>query len=154
MEAKNLSPYFRGQSKSKTQFKMKLSKLFRISLLYFAFFCINCSSDYTENLGNGYFFVGEGEPLNKILNKKSDRGVIPENVNDYDFDKNFIIAKQKPELPQSILYEKKYEYKDGPNEYYYWLIIKNEYRVLGPYNISEFNYAKEIYNVPNTLKLK
>lgn len=154
MEAKNLSPYFPGQSKSKTQFKMKLSKFFRISLLYFAFFCTNCSSDYTENLGNGYFFVGEGEPLNKILNEKSGRGVIPENVNDYDFDKNFIIAKQKPELPQSILYEKKYEYRNGPNEYYYWLIIKNEYRVLGPYNISEFNAAKEIYGVPNTLKLK
>lgn len=122
-------------------------------LLLFFLFCCGCS-DYTERLGSGYFFVKEGGSLNEIYCEKPFGGRIPATVIDYDYNNDFIIAKQKPKIPQSILYEKKYEYKYGLNEYYYWLIIKDEYSVLGPYSISEFNEAKEVYGIPNTLELK
>jgi len=133
---------------------MKTIKYFKLILFLIIFSLNNCSSDYTENLGNGYFFVGEGSPLNKILNEKSNRGQVPENVISYDYNKDFIIAKQKPDLPQSILYEKKYEYKYGANEFYYWLIVKDEYLVLGPFNLSEFNEVRQKYMVPNALEIE
>lgn len=113
----------------------------------------SCSSDYTENLGNGYFFNGEGGSLNNIYCEKSYGGRIPATVIGYDYDNDYIIAKQKPRIPQSILYEKMYEYKYGSDEYYYWIIVKDEYLVLGPFNLSEFAETRIKYKVPDNLNV-
>lgn len=114
----------------------------------------NCSSDYVENLGDGYFYRHEGGLTNDILCRNPNGGQIPATVLSYDYDNKYIIAKQKPKLPQEPLYDKKYIYIYGSNEIYYWLIIKNEKLVLGPYNLGEFNDAKIKYNVSDKLILK
>lgn len=132
---------------------MKLNKFFKFLGILLTFFLNNCS-DYTENLGHGYYFLREGSPTNEIYCEKPEGGRVPATVIDFEYDVQFIIAKQKPDLPQSILYEKKYEYKYGPNEYYYWLIVKDEYLVLGPFNLAEFNEKRQMYKVPETLELK
>jgi hypothetical protein len=74
---------------------MKTVKLY-LSIIFAAVLIFqSCSSDYTKNLGNGYFYRFEGGDMNDILGK----GEIPATVVSYDFDDDFIIAKQKPRLP-------------------------------------------------------
>ena len=112
-----------------------------------------CTSDYTKNLGEGYIYRQEGDPLNDIYCESPKGGRVPANVISFDYDKKFIIAKQKPKLPQDILYEKEYEYNLEENEIYFWLIIKKEQLVLGPLNEEKFNKARKKYKVPNKLSL-
>ncbi len=113
-----------------------------------------CSSDYTENLGGGYFFRNEGGDLKDILSKELKGGEIPSTVIAFDYDKNFIIAKQRPKLPQDILYEKNYNYELGADTTYFWLIIKKSRLVLGPLKEKEFREVREKHKVPESLKLK
>lgn len=111
-------------------------------------------SDNSKDLGSEYFFRNEGESTRDILCRKPSGGEIPATVLSYDFDSNFIIAKQKPKIPQDQLYHVEYEYKYGDENIYYWLILKKEDIVIGPLNLEEFNYQKQIYKVPNKLVLK
>lgn len=113
-----------------------------------------CTSDYTENLGGGYFFRNEGGDLKDILSKEPKGGEIPSTVIAFDYDKNFIIAKQRPKLPQDILYEKNYNYELGADTTYFWLIIKESHLVLGPLKEKEFREVRERYEIPESLKLK
>lgn len=113
-----------------------------------------CTSDYTENLGGGYFFRNEGGDIKDILCKKPKGGEIPSTVIAFDYDKNFIIAKQRPKLPQDILYEKNYNYELGVDSTYFWLIIKKSHLVLGPLNEKEFREVRERYEIPESLKFK
>lgn len=113
-----------------------------------------CTSDYTENLGGGYFFRNEGGDIKDILCKKPKGGEIPSTVIAFDYDKNFIIAKQRPKLPQDILYEKNYNYELGVDTTYFWLIIKKSHLVLGPLNEKEFREVRERYEIPESLKFK
>jgi hypothetical protein len=113
-------------------------------------------SDSSENLGNDYYYRHEGDDLNDIYNKHPNPNgrEIPANVVDYDFDDNIRIAKQKPKLPQDPLYEKDYKYNRGAKKFYYWLIIKNENIVLGPFDLEEFNIRRNKYRVSDELMLK
>jgi len=113
-----------------------------------------CTSDYTENLGGGYFFRNEGGDLKDILSKEPKGGEIPSTVIAFDYDKNFIIAKQRPKLPQDILYEKNYNYELGADTTYFWLIIKKSHLVLGPLKEKEFREVRERYEIPESLKFK
>lgn len=113
-----------------------------------------CTSDYTENLGGGYFFRNEGGDLKDILSKDPKGGEIPSTVIAFDYDKNFIIAKQRPKLPQDILYEKNYNYELGADTTYFWLIIKKSRLVLGPLKEKEFRKVRERYEIPESLKFK
>jgi len=117
----------------------------------FMFQC--CTSDYTKELGEGYIYRHEGKPLNDIYSENPKGGSIPANVISFDYDKKYIIAKQRPKLPQDILYEKEYEYKLGGDMVYFWLIIKKEKLILGPLSEKEFKEAKKKYKVPDKLSL-
>ena len=126
---------------------------------WYMIFCVAlilqcCTSDYTENLGGGYFFRNEGGDIKDILCKKPKGGEIPSTVIAFDYDKNFIIAKQRPKLSQDILYEKNYNYELGVDTTYFWLIIKKSHLVLGPLNEKEFREVRERYEIPESLKFK
>ena len=118
-------------------------------------FVINCcTSDYTENLGGGYFFRNEGRDLKDILSEETKGGEIPSTVIAFDYDKNFIIAKQQPKLPQDILYKNIYNYHLGRDTTYFWLIIKKTHLVLGPLSEKEFTEVRERYKIPESMKFK
>jgi adenine/guanine phosphoribosyltransferase-like PRPP-binding protein len=129
---------------------------FYVSIVFFITLVLqSCNfSDSTENLGNGYFYRNEGETIKDILSNNASGGEIPATVVSYDFDDDFIIAKQKPKLPQDPLYEKDYKYDRGDKEYYFWIIEKNENIVLGPLNLEEFKIQRRKYKVPNELVFK
>lgn len=132
---------------------MKKSKLY-ISACLIIFIFQNCTSDYSKNLGDGYFYRFEASDLRDIHCKKANGGEIPADIVEYNFDNKFIIAKQKPKLPQDPLYDKTYNYPNGENGFYYWLIIKESNTVFGPLSITELDSLKTEYKAPKALILK
>ena len=127
---------------------------FYISAIFFTTFIFqSCSSDYSKDLGGNYFYRFEASDLRDIHCKKANGGEIPADIVSYDFNNNFIVAKQKPKLPQDPLYEKDYKYSKGDKEYYYWIIIKEDNLVLGPLSFEEFNSSRIKYKVPNNIIL-
>ena len=49
-----------------------------------------CTSDYTENLGGGYFFRNEGGDIKDVFSKEPKGGEIPSTVIALNYDKNII----------------------------------------------------------------
>ncbi len=133
---------------------IKTIKIYLSAIFFLTLILQSCSNDYFENLGNDYFYRDEGGEMKDIHCKKANGGEIPATVVAYDFDDDFIIAKQKPKLPQDPLYDKDYKYNRGDKEFYYWLIAKNKNLVLGPFNLEEFNIQKNKYKVSSELILK
>lgn len=126
---------------------------------WYILFCVAlillcCTSDYTENLGGGYFFRNEGGDLKDILSRESNGGEVPSTVIAFNYDTNFIIAKQRPKLPHDILYGNSYNYELGVDTTYFWLIIKKNHLVLGPLKETKFIEVRKEYEVPESLKFK
>lgn len=118
----------------------------------FSFQCCYTGADATKKLSGGYYYRNEGGDIKDILCEKPNGGEIPATVIAYDYDKNFIIVKQKPKTPQEPLYSKNYQYKDGIEGIYYWLIVHDKGLILGPLNEIEFKGARKQYQVPDNLK--
>lgn len=123
---------------------------FKHVLLILLIFLGSC--DYSENLYYGYFYVDEGGDTKVILNG-AQYPEIPATVIEFDYNRDFIIAKQKPKLPQEILYNMNYLYKDGVDTFY-WIISTKNYFGLGPLDKQEYEAARKKYGVPNKLKLE
>lgn len=130
---------------------------------YHTFFvlCLHCliltsCSDYSENLGGGYTYAHEGGGSNYIFHEYPKKGgEIPANVISYDYDKKFIIAKQKP-MPCQYAYEtaKEYTRRTDTISVRYWLIIKQEQKIFSVLGYDGFLKLKKEYNVPEKLVLK
>lgn len=131
--------------------KHKEKKIFTFGLLILIF---SCSSDYTKNLGASYFYRYEANDLRDILCEKAGGGEVPADVISYNYNTDFIIALQKPRLPQDPLYEKTYTYYKGDTINYFWLIIKKERKVFGPLDEKSFNQLRKKLGVPSSLLLK
>jgi hypothetical protein len=117
-----------------------------ISIL-FLFFGQTCDTD-SKNLGCDFIYSSE----HKHITGKID---IPPTIISYDYDKHFIIAKQKPKEFDEAIYDKmKYVYPLGRDTVYYWLIVKQEQKVFGPLDYDSFQKLKKEYNVPDKLVLK
>lgn len=111
-------------------------------------------SDSTRQLGDGYFFRNEGGKIKDILCEDPKGGEVPATVIAYGYDENFIIAKQKPKLPQDALYDNEYNYKKGSNAIYYWIVIKDKHSVLGPLAYDEYQEARNKFKIPDELKVE
>ena len=96
----------------------------------------------------------EGADVKDILCEKSNGKEIPASVIAYDFDKDFIIAKQKTKLPQDPLYDKKYNNKSWGEEFYYWIINNKKHIVIGPLDKLEFQKEREKHRISESLALK
>jgi hypothetical protein len=118
-------------------------------------FNLNCTSDYSKNLGSGYIYRDEGCEEKEIFCEQANGGKIPKTVLVYDYDKHYIIAKQKPQKDDSniLLDDTIYEYKYGYDTIYYWIILKDFKKVIGPLTEDEFLKAIIKYKVSKTLKL-
>lgn len=111
----------------------------------------NIGADSVEKLSGGYFYRNEGGDIKDIYCERPDGGEIPATVIDFAYDRRFIVAKQKPKIPQDPLYDKDYQYKDGVDKIYFWLIIHEKNLVLGPMNEEEFTTVCKKYNVSEKL---
>jgi hypothetical protein len=115
---------------------------------------LSCTSDVIKDLGDGYFLREEGAYVKDILCEKPNGKEIPAGVIAYDFEENFIIAIQKPKLPQDPLYDKHYNYKRGGNKFYYWIINKKNHVVIGPMDKLEFQKKREKHRISESLALE
>lgn len=133
-----------------------MRKIF-INLIFIllTYFC-GCSSggDMYVELSGGYFYRSEGSDLHDIINHSAIVSEIPANVLSFDYDNDFIIAKQQPTSNPDPLYYNTPKYDSGTDSIYFWLIVNKEKSVIGPMNESDFNKARIKYQVPDLLKLK
>jgi hypothetical protein len=102
-------------------------------------------------LGKGYFYRNEGSEIKDILCERPDGGFIPSTILDFEYNKDFVVAKQKPKIPQDPLYDVSIKYENGTDRIYYWIIIKKEDLVLGPLELEEFKKEANKYSLPSEL---
>lgn len=80
------------------------------------------------------------------------KGIAPSIIR-YGYNNKFIIAEQKPNRFNDVMYDS-VDYKDGRETMYYWIILKKSKTVLGPLNKNNFRSLGEKYNVPSDLELR
>jgi hypothetical protein len=127
-----------------------MKKLF---LLLFLASLSSCSSDSSVDLSGGYFLIIEGKGSNIIVNRSAKTREIPSNIISYGFSDHFIIAKQKPDEVDNVIFTPT-TYKEGRDKIYFWLIVHKEKLVLGPMSEAKFKEARKKYKVPDELKLE
>jgi hypothetical protein len=116
------------------------------ALIFILFIPQNCDTD-SKRLGNGFVYNAEHKHITGEID-------IPPYVLSFDYDKEYVIAKQKPKEYNEVIYDKReYIYPLGRDSIYYWLIIKKEHKVLGPLNLNQFDSLRLHYNVPKELVL-
>jgi hypothetical protein len=114
---------------------------------FFLFLSLMCDTD-SEKIGNGFVYNAEQK---HIIGKVD----IPPTIISYDYNNDFIVAKQKPKKYNEAIYdEMEYVYPLGRDTVYYWLIIKEKQKIVGPLDYDDFLLLKRAYKVPNNLKLQ
>ncbi len=109
-----------------------LLKLFLgLSLVYF--FLTFIMPD-VRHLGGGYIFLGETKI---IYNRKTNCEVGPY-VEDYKYDRNYIIVMQKRPQYQNVIYNS-VEYPGCSDSIFFYVIEKQTDTVLGPLDSTMFN---------------
>ncbi len=99
----------------------------------------------SKNLGSGFVYNAEHK---HILGKID----IPPTIISYNYDKHFIVVKQKPKEFDEAIYDKmEYVYPLGRDTVYYWLIIKREQKVFGALDYDSFQKIAKEYKVPDNL---
>ena len=124
--------------------------LFFIFLFLCLFIFLLLLSGYTDctDLGSGFSYYDD----NKHILGKID---IPPTIISYDYDDDFIVAKQKPQEFNYAIYNKRdYIYPLGRDTVYYWLIIKESQQVIGALDYDSFQELKKKYKVPDKLLLE
>ncbi|QIL90702.1 hypothetical protein GNX18_13715 [Microbulbifer sp. SH-1] len=72
----------------------------RFILILHLFFCVSCTSDYDESLGNGYFFVATNKNNHYIV--KNDRMIVGSNVSKYKMFGIYTVGyREKPTKPDT-----------------------------------------------------
>ena len=130
---------------------MTMYKLFPLLLSAFVVQACGLHGDYTSALSGGYFLRSEGGIHRDILNYDSGYKEIPANVLSFDYNDEFIVAKQRPADFNEPLYEGHYEYPIGNDTIYFWLVACKLHLIFGPLSQKEFEAVRRKYNVPGSL---
>lgn len=93
----------------------------------------------------------EGSIQRDILNHDSGYKEIPANVLSFDYNDELIVAKQRPADFNEPLYEGQYEYPEGKDKIYFWLVVSKLHLVFGPLSEQEFEAIRKKYRVPDSL---
>lgn len=127
---------------------MKLN-FFYFTCLLLLFSCSYSSSDYTDDLGDGYIFVSESNADQFVSgpNDTTGRGLIPCTVEAFAFDKTYIIAKQRNNQDCSQA-----DLSTIPASY--WVIDKKKKITYGPLDSTAFIGKRAELSVPTSLDLK
>jgi len=126
---------------------MKLKCIFFYYCLLL-FSCSYSSSDYMDDLGDGYLFVSESNS-NQFISGPNDttgKGLIPCTVEAFAFNDNHIIAKQKnnPDCSNETI----------SDILEYWIIDKKKKIVYGPIDSVNFDNKRNELKVSYSLRFK
>ena len=142
----------------KTKLLNRSTKIILLVIFTFTFFLIFSQLLDTDSkkLGSGYTFVHGGSNNNYIFHEYPAKGgEIEPNVVSFDYNKQFIIVKQKP-MPFQYAYEtaKDYACRTDTIAFCYWLILKEDQKIFGPLDSIQFLKLRKDYGVPEKLKFK
>ncbi|WP_143089309.1 hypothetical protein [Prevotella sp. KH2C16] len=92
----------------------------------------SCVSDTTKELGCGYYYRDEGGNIKDILCENPKGCELPSMICGFTYNEKNIIAKQRPKIPQDLLYRNTYKYDNNQEGIYFWIISKREHVSYGP----------------------
>lgn len=134
--------------------KVNIIKTIKPLLYVFCILAIfqSCNWDNNKDLGYGFVYYPDNE---LILSTDGKFGEIPSTIIDYKYDSDFVVAMQKPREgdPNIRLYDYTYTYELGYDVVYYWIILKEQKKIIGPMTRVEFTEARKKYNVSESLIL-
>lgn len=100
------------------------------------------------DLGSGYEYFEEeqyiaGPYRARFEGDKEYIQNLPPKILDYNYDRNHIIVKQSPKGARIDMLafpecDSLYHFDQGYNFDYYWIIVKKEHRICGPYDYEEY----------------
>jgi hypothetical protein len=134
-------------------------------------------SDIKHKIGNGYYYIGEGETQCYIYHSSNEKSPSIDEISiwptvcSYEYNENFLIVKQVPNekaIKQFLIYfkDKSSESADSlmktdtrfinmlAMDTCYWIIIKKTVVTSGPFNYPDFVKQRQLMGVPIKLKLK
>lgn len=134
----------------------KINNIIEFRILLLLLTCVAVQScNYNDNkyLGSDYVYYADHK---MIVSSTGESSGIPSTVIEYCYDKRFIIAAQEPieNDPNALLYDDIYEYTEGYNAIYYWIISKDQKRVYGPLSSIDFVKMKDSLIISKELKFK
>ncbi|TWI72210.1 uncharacterized protein DUF3997 [Treponema putidum] len=141
--------YITRQSKLYRSIKILIYGLL-LSFIFLLFFTV--FDDGLYELGDDFCYY---EDLAAVMNDNIDLTDIPPKILSYQYDDNFIVAKQKPRRYKEFnyTYNEDYKYSKGLDSEYYWIIKKKEKKVFGPLEYSQFIRLCDEFYVPENLRL-
>ena len=122
---------------------------FLLTLIPCLFSCAYSSSDYTDDLGEGYVFVSESN-AHQIISGPNDTtwaGIVPCTVEAYEYDRTYIVVRQRRNLECS-------EEDFSKLQVAYWIIDKKKETVYGPLDSLSFFTKKKDLMVSSSLAFK
>jgi hypothetical protein len=131
------------------------------NLLFIALFSIlGCSLESEHNLGSDFYLLGDQE--NTVVSKKvpNKRGVYDDvilgKIEDYEFDKKFILIYRNASESSRIYFENHplWEAQKGKDTLQYWIIDKERNSIIGPLRKSEYLVNRKEMKIPSDLKLQ
>lgn len=133
--------------------KELFKNVFKFNQFIAIIFCsCNFSSDYSKDLSNECFLRYEGKELCDILCNSSTESEIPANIIKYYYDENYILAIQKPKKNPDVLYNKEYNYPNGLDSVYYWIVINKQNKFIGPLNKNDFEKILKFNSISNKIE--
>ncbi|NNV57692.1 DUF3997 domain-containing protein [Limnovirga soli] len=127
-----------------------------LCLIVLAAWVGSCQSDTYEEISGEYYFYEEGVHQNVIEKDGLDYygKLIPCEILSYDYNKEYIIAAQKPVLP---CFEGEFaatiHYPPNKDSIYYWIISHEQNLLVGPLTKEEFELKRMELKVPKNLKI-
>ena len=125
-----------------------------IKLLLIALCFSFASCDYTFKLPGGYIFYSEA-PSDQIIMKKEGivgrEGHVPCNVVEYDYNDDFIVAKQIARF--ECFFDKKNYFNQIEGGEYYWIIEVKQRKINGPYTEKKYWDKRTTLGVPKSLSV-
>lgn len=120
----------------------------------FFFACVLCAScsDLAVNLSEDYVYRDEGGDTKEIFSERGGRE-IPATVVAYNYDDDFILARQNPKIPGDPLYSREPDYTLGENYLYFWIVSHAHDSIWGPMSEEEYMRARAVLGVPADLVL-
>ena len=109
--------------------KIKVRYIFLILFLLYLIWCSLSSDD--KRLGKGYVYDPEHRAILYTRPGELKNSDIPPYVLGYNYDRCFIVARQKPKKFYEEIYGK-YDYPFSRDMTYFWIIVKADRKVLGP----------------------
>jgi len=108
--------------------------------------CVYNHTDNIDVLGQGYYFLGDGNESqilfddSKVPNYKSGITIISQEVTDYDYDNNYIIAKSE-------------ESEKGIKSFKYWIVDKRRKQDIIT-TVDSISFFRKIDSLHLKVKLK